>query len=159
MLSAETEYSKISKSICNNLLKLQGLNAFITKKQCEKVTIYTRSGSEKQWKIGPDGFLRFKGFVYMPAEKAIRSEMIYIHYNTDLAGHFGISKMLKLIRRKYFWLSLKKDIKSYIKSCYKCQRGKPRRHCLYGELAPILIPLKPWEKITIDFITDLPSNK
>ena len=108
------------KSIYNNLLKLQRLNAFIIEKQYKKILICTRSGSEGLWKIGLDSLLRYKDSVYISAEKAIRSEIIYIYYNTDLAEHFGANKIFELIKRKYFWLSLKKNIKSYIKSCSEC---------------------------------------
>ena len=139
MLLTKTKYSKMSELIYNDLLKLQRLDIFITERQYKKAPTYTRSGSERYQKIGPDGFLRFKDSVYIPAKKAIRSEMIYIYYNTDFAGHFRANKIFKLIRRKYFWPSLKKDIKDYIRSCPECQRGKPRRHRLYSKLVPISI--------------------
>jgi len=56
----------------------------------------------------------------VPRKVEIRSEVSHIHHDTDLAGHFGAGKTLELIRRKYFWPRLKKDVKIYIRSCPEC---------------------------------------
>ena len=40
-----------------------------------------------------------------------------------------------------------------------CQRVKTKPYTFYGELNTFPIVSKPWEKITINFITDLPPNK
>ena len=39
-----------------------------------------------------------------------------------------------------------------------CQRIKPPRHAPYGLLQPREIPTKPWESISMDFVTDLPES-
>src|SRR5437588_7989111 len=40
-----------------------------------------------------------------------------------------------------------------------CQRIKPARHAPYGLLQPLEIPTKPWESISMDFVTDLPESE
>lgn len=52
--------------------------------------------------------------------KAIRIKFISQHYNDLLAKHFGIDKIREVISRKYYWSSLRKDIKAYIKCCDIC---------------------------------------
>ena len=79
----------------------------------------------------------------MPPERVLRSEVIQTHHDDVTAGHFGVTKTLELVRRKYFWIRLKRDIKEYITSCTKCQRGKARRHRPYGKIAPFPVPTKP----------------
>ena len=73
-----------------------------------------------------------------------------------LAGHFGYNKTLALIKRKYYWPNMKEAVKSYVAGCDVCQRVKARRHRPYGELLALPLPSKPFEQISIDFITDLP---
>jgi hypothetical protein len=161
VLSTETADGTLSEPIRDSLLELQRLDPFVVQKQYEKIPIRLRAGSDVgHWRIREtDGLLCYRGAVYVPTEKAIRSEIIYMNHDDALAGHLGYSKTLELIKRKYFWQSLRKDIKDYVKTCAECQRGKSRRHRPYGELAPIPTPLKPWEEITMDFITDLPPSK
>ena len=56
----------------------------------------------------------------MPPERALRSEVIQTHHDDVTAGYFGVTKTLELVRRKYFWIRLKRDIKEYITSYTKC---------------------------------------
>jgi transposase InsO family protein len=158
LLSTETAYGPISEPIRDTLLRLQGQDPFVVKKVYEEEPIRGRAGREA-WKVDQEGLLRFGKAVYVPPEKALRSEVIQIHHDSATAGHFGVAKTLELIRRKYFWKGLKRDIKEHISTCPECQRGKARRHRPYGELAPFPTPTKPWEEITMDFITDLPPSK
>jgi transposase InsO family protein len=159
LLSTETGDGEVTESIRNTLLELQRLDPFVKDKVYELIPKPNRPGSERHWILDQEGLLRFKGAVYVPNEKSIQSELIHIHHDGVTAGHFGVRRTLEVIQRKYFWQSLRKDVKSYVKTCPECQRGKAKTHRTHGELAPIPIPGKPWEEITMDFITDLPPSK
>ena len=50
------------------------------------------------------------------------------------------------------------DIKDYVRSCDNCQRNKAPRHGRYGLLHLLELPYVPWQSISMDFITDLPSS-
>jgi len=39
-----------------------------------------------------------------------------------------------------------------------CARTKARRHRPYGELAPLPVPSQPWQDISVDFVTGLPTS-
>ena len=54
--------------------------------------------------------LYYQGLAFVP--EAIRIELISRHYNNLLAGHFGIKKTHKLLARKYYWPTLRHDIKA-----------------------------------------------
>ena len=43
--------------------------------------------------------------------KAIQTELISHHHNDLLAGHFGIKKTCKLLAQKYYWSTLRHDVK------------------------------------------------
>ncbi len=46
----------------------------------------------------------------------------------------------------------------YIKSCTVCGRNKTPRHRPYGLLKPLLVPERPWDSISMDFIEQLPDS-
>ncbi len=54
--------------------------------------------------------LYYQGLPYVP--KVIHSELISRHHDDPLAGHFGIEKTRELIVRKYYWPTLRRDIKA-----------------------------------------------
>jgi len=51
------------------------------------------------------------------------------------------------------------SIQNYVRICNACHRNKTARHKKYGKLVPLEIPSRPWEPISMDFITDLPNAK
>jgi transposase InsO family protein len=70
----------------------------------------------------------------------------------DNLNHPGIKTSLKLIKRYYFWQTMEKDIKAYVRSCHACQLVKPANHTPYGPLLPIPTPARPGELLAMDTI-------
>ena len=103
-----------------------------------------------------NSFLLFKNKIYVPPK--CRSSVLNICHDSPSAGHFGIRKTISLISRDFWWPSLHSDVKDYIRSCDVCSRSKDSRHKPYGLLNPLKIPSKPWDSISMDFITDLPVS-
>jgi len=58
----------------------------------------------------------------MPLDPAVRIELLQIHHDDALAGHFGKKKTLDLLTCKYYWPSINTDVVSYIFTCDLCQR-------------------------------------
>ncbi len=80
----------------------------------------------------------YQGLSYVP--KVIRSELINRHHNNPLADHFDIEKTLKLIARKYYWPTLRRDVETYVKGCDVCLAFKAVWHKLYGDLQSLPVP-------------------
>ena len=78
--------------------------------------------------------LRYHDRLYVLKEASVRKELLRRHHDDPLAGHFDVDKTLELINRKYYWGSMRDDIKSYVETRDVCQRVKVKRHCLYEEL-------------------------
>lgn len=111
----------------------------------------------KGWSIGPEGLLRFKNRIYIPAGNNLRHELLSIHHDDPLAGHFGRTRTLELIKRKYHWPNIELDVAEYVRDCQVCQGVVARRHKPYGELQPLPIPTRPFTEISMDFVTGLPQ--
>ena len=84
--------------------------------------------------------LHHQGLPYL--SETIRTELISRHHDNPLAGHFGIKKIRELIARKYYWPSLRRDIKDYIKGCNVCLALKAVRHKFYGDLQSLPVPIQ-----------------
>ena len=103
-----------------------------------------------------DGLLCYKTTIYIP--ETLRLDVLRMHHDDPLAGHFGIAKTIELLSRNYWFPKLSAYVKNYVSTCDLCSRSKHSRHMKYGELLPLPVPSKPWKGITCDFIVDLPPS-
>jgi len=105
-----------------------------------------------------DGMVYMEGRVYIPNNRKIKEEILKKNHNLTDMGHSGQHRMLELIKKTYWWLGLKKDIKKYIQECFKYQQNKVQHQRKAGELHPLEIPEGPWQEISIDIIGPLPKS-
>ena len=56
---------------------------------------------------------------------------------------------------QYYWPGLQTYVKDYCKSCTTCSHAKPVHHRPYGLLKQLVVPEKPWNSISLDFIEKL----
>ena len=104
-----------------------------------------------------DGLVLFKNRIYIPDSNDLKLRATRQGHDAKVAGHFGRDKTLELISRNYYWPNLDEWVREYVRTCDDCQRNKTRRHKKYGRLQPLDVPYRPWEHISMDFITDLPK--
>ena len=81
--------------------------------------------------------------------------MISHHHNDPLVKHFGIDKTKELISWKYYWPSLKKDVKAYIRGYDICLPLKAIRYKPYKDLQFLLVLIYQWKNFSIDFVIGL----
>ena len=89
----------------------------------------------------------------------MKAKMLRLHYDDFLTKHFEIKKKRSLLQRKFYWLRMLKNIKEDIQNCDVCQRVKALRHRSYDETTSFLISVRLWEKISMNFIIELPFNR
>ena len=99
-----------------------------------------------------------EGRIYIPNNKKIRKEILIENHNSVDVGHPEQHRMLELLKRTYWWLGLKKDIKKYVQGCFKYQQNKVQHQRKAGELHLLEIPQEPWQEISIDIIGLLPRS-
>ena len=99
----------------------------------------------------------FKGIQLCILRSSTRLNLIKEKHSGGLAGHFGIDKTLSLLKEKYYWPQMYKDVKKFVKSCGVCQvaKGVIQNTGLY---TPIIVPEKPWTEISMDFVLGLPKT-
>ena len=86
---------------------------------------------------------------------SIRELLIAELHEGGLAGHFGVTKTTNLLREKFHWPGLRKDVHKYIGKCIVCKKAKStlKPHGLY---TPLPIPDTPWKDVSMDFVLGLP---
>jgi len=99
-----------------------------------------------------------EGLIYVPDYNDLRLLITRVFHDHQLAGHPGVTKTIKNIRRRYWWPQLNAFVKNYIATCPECKRAKSIRHKPYGPLRFLPIPERPWNSISMDFIDGLPDS-
>ncbi len=72
--------------------------------------------------------------------------------------HSEILRTVKIIKRNYYWSSMRKTIDWYIRNCYICQRSKTSRNKSNDLLQPLSISEQRWQNIVMNFIIDLSDS-
>jgi hypothetical protein len=116
----------------------------------------------RQYALGDEGLLYFVNWagkmrVCVP-KKQRKFVLNYIHDSLSESAHAGWQRTYNRMADTYYWPLMCRTIKSFVRSCDICQKVKPRRHAPYGLLRPVPIPEKPFDVVTMDFITDLPPS-
>src|SRR5699024_8367182 len=107
----------------------------------------------------PDGKIFFigDGQRRLWVAKAQRNEVLHAIHDDNL--HIGTYRALKLARDRFFWPSMSRDIKQYIKQCHVCATQKISVFDRVS-LAPLptsqLDPLQQW---AIDVCGPLPPSE
>ena len=113
--------------------------------------------SDPKWTLS-NGLLLLNNQIYVPDVPNLRLRVLQHKHDHPLSGHFGQNKTLDLVRRDYVWPSMRTFVKDYCNSCTTCKRSKAPRHKPYGLLKQLPIPARPWDSISMDFITQLPPS-
>ena len=95
----------------------------------------------------------------VPKYDSLRQDIMFNLHDASISGHPGTRRTKKLIRRYYWWPGMDTDVDSYVQTCATCQRNKARTHSATVPLLPLEAPGKPWQSVSMDFITSLPKTK
>jgi hypothetical protein len=105
-----------------------------------------------------DGLLFYENRGGIPNGSALRLRILHKNHDSKVAGHFGQFKTAERMKQNFYWPKMHDDASDYVRSCDTCQRDKVSRHRRYGLLQPLEIPYRPWNSISMDFITALPKS-
>jgi hypothetical protein len=90
--------------------------------------------------------------------KTMRRRILHEAHYTPAGGHFGADRTYLRMKEQYFWNQMWRDTQCYIAGCDLCHRinhGSGIPMCL---LQPLPVAEVRWQRIGIDFITNLPVS-
>ena len=64
---------------------------------------------EKQREV--DGIMYKEEKVYVPRDKKLRVEIIWLYYDMPVGGHRGQQKIVELVTRNFWWPGVIKEVK------------------------------------------------
>ncbi|GJP62218.1 hypothetical protein CLOP_g19306 [Closterium sp. NIES-67] len=96
--------------------------------------------------------------IWVPGYDLTRTLLIQESHNNPTSGHFGVDKTLKTLQRYYYWPNMADDVRKYVSSCTACQIMNSSHQRAAGLLQPLDPPERPWQYITMDYVTGLPAG-
>ena len=95
--------------------------------------------------------------VFVPKAGDLRKTLLRECHDTLWAGHPGEERTLALLKQGYYWPQMRDDVVEYVRTCLICQQDKPEHKKKAGLLEPLPVPKRPWESVSLDYITSLPK--
>nr|GEV19834.1 peroxidase 64 [Tanacetum cinerariifolium] len=118
-------------------------------------TIIYKSGKENQ---GVDALSRrLQHADFMALVLLVNIYFLNLHEGNDfLGGHGGYLKTLKRLTENFFWLQMKRDVKTHVRNCLVCQQNKYQTLAPAGLLQPL--PIVFGKIYPLNFILGLPES-
>ncbi len=96
--------------------------------------------------------------LWVSFNELLQMNLIRKIYDQSSINHSEILRTVKIIKRNYYWSSMRKMIDRYIQNCYVYQRSKTSRNKLNDLLQSLSISEQRWQDITMNFIIDLSDS-
>lgn len=109
--------------------------------------------------IDDNGYLRFRGRLWVPDYEPLRTAIIQELHDSVLTGHPGKNGTIAVVSREFFWPNLQTTIKQFVRNCGICGRTKVWRDRKQGLLRPLPVPEQQWQEVSVDFIGPLPLSQ
>jgi hypothetical protein len=112
----------------------------------------------RRFVLSEEAMLIHRNRVCIPAGH-IRQDVLREVHDTMVGGYIGPAKMhVRLTQVGLYWRRMKADCRRYTKGCSTFLGVKPSNQKPMGLLHQLTIPEARWERIGVDFITDLPPS-
>jgi len=105
------------------------------------------------------GLLYRKGRLVVGHQKELHTTIIQLFHDSSFGGHSGVAVTIKRVASLFWWKTLRKDIRNYVRVCQVCQRYKADLSVPGGLLQPLPIPGAVWVDVSLDFIEGLPKSR
>jgi hypothetical protein len=116
----ETAYHDMPEPMGELLLQLQQRDVFAME-QLEKLPQALVGQAEcLSWERSKDDLLRYEKKAYVPANYAVRAEILRMNHDDSQSDHFDQKCILEAVHRKYYWHDMMQDVKNHILICDSC---------------------------------------
>jgi RNase H-like domain found in reverse transcriptase/Reverse transcriptase (RNA-dependent DNA polymerase)/Integrase zinc binding domain len=116
----------------------------------------TLADEKKDYWTLTDGLLKRYGRVVVP--ESLQTRLLTEAHCQIASAHPGIQKTRQILRTRYYWRNMDKDIKRFVRNCHACRRSTIPRDKPPGLLHPLPVPDRPWQHISVDF-KSFPKDK
>jgi len=78
---------------------------------------------DKRHFVEENGLWKYNGLLLVP-EEGVRDLLKRIHDDDNFSSHQGVVRTTQLIKKNYYWPTMRDDIRNYVRACDRCQRNK-----------------------------------
>ncbi len=96
--------------------------------------------------------------LWISFNELLQMNLIREMHDQSSVDHSDILRTVRIIKRNYYWSSMRKTIDQYIWNCYVCQRSKTSRNKSNDLLQSLSISEQRWQNIVINFIINLSDS-
>jgi hypothetical protein len=99
--------------------------------------------------------------IHLVDDPMLRRQILRNLHDSPFAGHPGIVNTWELVKESYEGPRLRQFVEEYVKGCTQCQESKTNVHRSKAPLQRFDTDVKagPFQKISMDLITDLPLSQ
>ncbi len=98
--------------------------------------------------------------VYVFNDSATRDEILHMNHDDLKADHFACTHIKTVIRRKYYWSKMLKEMMKYVHICSDCQQVQVHHHKFYEKLTFISSEnVNSFHMMIMNFIINMSSAK
>ena len=83
--------------------------------------------------------------------------VLYFYHNQDLILHLAEKRLYSILRQRFFWFGMYKDISDWVAACLACRQHKTTQPKVHGLLIPI-ITTGPMELWCVDIVGPLKES-
>jgi len=158
--TTETISLQIDKDLLNKIRTLSAAD-----KEIQEIWRKKASGTTRDGKIALglceeiSRLLMYDSLIWIPDNNTLLLRILRDHHDAQATGHPGRARTLELVSRNFYWPGQRKYVHRYVDHCDTCHRIKPIRHASFGLLKPLELPHRPWDTISTDFISALPTSQ
>lgn len=143
---------------------VEEIDNFLRDKEGRKLTFFRNDKSVKFVKHIAKRLLNSDyQFIFVNEQKVIedhKEKRIILNdfHQLPTGGHAGVNRMFNNIARRYTWVGLYKDVKSYVANCLQCKKCKVHRH-MKAPLEITSTATESFQKVFLDIVGPLPEDE
>ena len=86
-----------------------------------------------------------------------KEEIMSLYHDLVCTGHQGVQRTRERIKARYYWYRMHSDVRSFVKSCNKCNRNKKASRKAKAPMIKYHAG-PPMERVHLDFLGPLPET-
>lgn len=91
--------------------------------------------------------------------EGLRTDLIIRFHNVPIASHGGMAKTLDLLKRKFFWPGMARDVRDFVRNCTVCKSTKAPNFIMRPEMGSQPISIRPFQRLYIDLLGPYPRTR
>lgn len=124
---------------------------------CEMDQLREQASTVPSYEV-KQGLLHVADRLYVPEQNNLRERLIRYTHQQPMMGHPGTARLWSALSTQYYFPKMREMIAREVKACHLCNQGRIHRGT-NGLLQPLPVGERPWEDLTMDFVTGLEKTK